>query len=722
LEYIFKGLDGYHKFLLMKRRYFLNVTIGATIFSPLVSSAAAPAAAPIDPPPDLIPTPVGEAGRWFMDEPTRIGWFTLRYSDALKPAAVFVQEVAEANMNLLCLTAGGSFAFYPSAVPFHEWAPGISQSNDFLGKIASEAKARNIRIGARFDFSKQSAKSVEANPGWFFTLADGTHPVDASGRTPPCINGDFFRKQAVLIMKEVVSRYRPALVYLNNFGNNLGGQNLPDPCQCANCRRKFYQKTGKALPRTMTDEVRVFLRHCTYETGLLFFEELMKLSPQTILINADTTPTHGWHSETRMVIAPSRLWLYITSEAVNRQRTSYPASVTCNNVTSYSSNSSRLVLMPAQETRIRLFQAMADGSPPTYVVTGTMQQDDQRDLDAARQVFKWHASNEDIFGNTINPAKILILVQPESAPRGRDIAIQQSLRGIYRILSESHLPVVVSERIETLHQQPGKFDLVIVTPGAPVRDLEKFVKKGGRVLFIGEEPAFAIPDRIQQHNLTRVAYVEVRDPKLFPSLKGLTYLMATSMCPYTVIDIFSKVEVKTMSFIEYPPEPGTTLSFVPPMIENPAEVSQSDMKQTQIPAVLFRDHGAGRLAYLPWDLGALYDRMAIPAHGNLLTDLVDHLLPSGRQLESDAHSSVEMVLAYQDKTRRYFLHLINLSGQTQNNYMDAITMGPIRISIAGKFKAAKARDSNMELPVTNNNGRCEFSLPLLKEYEVIVLE
>jgi hypothetical protein len=707
---------------LMKRRDFLNVTVGAAILSPLVSSATGQPAAPIDPPPGLIPTPVGEAGKWFMNEPTRIGWFTLRYSDALKPAARFVQEVADAKMNLLCLTVGGSFAFYPSAIPFHEWAPGISQSNDFLGKITREARSRNIRLGARFDFSKQSAESVKANPGWFFTLADGTHPIDASGRTPPCINGDFFRKQAVLIMKEVVSRYEPALVYLNNFGNNLGGQNLPDPCQCANCRKKFLQKTGKALPQSMTDEVQIFLRHCTYETGRIFFEELMKLSPSTILINADTTPTHGWHSETRMVIAPSRLWLYITSEAVNRQRTSYPASVTCNNVTSYSSNSSRLVLMPGQETRMRLFQAMAHGSPPTYVATGTMQQDDQRDLTSAKEVFQWHARNEDIFGNTINPAKVLILTKPESAPRGRDIVIQQSLRGIYRILTENHIPLVVSETMETITQQPDRFDLVIVTPGAPVKGLENFVSKGGRVLYIGEEPAFAIPAAVRVHDLTNVSYVEVKDQHLFPSLKGLTYLMATSMCPYTVIDIFSKAEVKTMRFIEYPEEKGTSLSYVPPMIENPAEVSQTDLKHTEIPAVLLRDHGTGRIAYLPWDLGALYDRMAIPSHANLLTDMVDHLLPKGRQLESDAHSSVEMVLAFQQRTGRHLLHLVNLSGQTQNNYMDAIAMGPIRISIIGKFKSAKAREGNTGLPVSYNNGRSEFTLPLLKEYEVIVLE
>ena len=704
----------------MKRRDFLNLTVGATVITPWVASAAGTSGTPIDPPPDLIPTPVGEGGKWFMNEPTRIGWFLLRYSDTKQSAAEFVRQAADAKMNLLCLTVGGSFAFYPSDIPFHEWAPQISKSNDFFGKIVSEAKSKNIRIGARFDFSKQSAEAVKAHPEWFFTLADGTHPIDASGRTPPCINGDFFRNQAVLIVKEVISKYHPALVYLNNFGNNLGGQNLSDPCQCENCKKSFFQKTGKPLPPKMTDEVRVFLKHCTADTGRLFFEAVQQLSPTTVFINADTTPTHGWHSEARMVLAPSHGWLYISSEAVSRQRTSFPGSVTCNNVTSYSSNASRLVLMPAQETRARLFQAMAHGSPPTYVATGTMQQDDQGNLNAARQVFRRHARNQDIFGNTLNPARVLILAKPETSPRGRNLIAQQSLRGIFRILTENHIPIVVSETTDTVTKQPGRFDLVIVTTGAPTDDLENFVQQGGRVLYSGEEPAFAIPARVKQHDLTRVAYIEVRDEKKFPSLAGLKYLMATSMCPYTVIDIFSKTEVPNMSFIEYPEELGASLSFVPPMIENPGEVAQSDLKHTKIPAVLIRDHGAGRIAYLPWDLGALYDRLAIPSHAHLLTDLVDQLLPSGRQLKTNAHSSVEMVL--QEKNGRLFLHLINLSGQTQNNYMDAIPMGPIRISVRGKFKTAKARDINAALKLLYKNDHTEFTLPSLKEYEVIVLE
>lgn len=707
----------------MQRSQFL--TLGATVVASAMvpwkikSYNNVPALEDIDFPIDLTPLPVNKGGRWFMDSPTRIGWFTLRFSDAKKDPISFVKKIEDARINLICLTVGGSFAFYPSEIPFHEWAPGISKNHDFFGQLVQQANARNIRIGARFDFSKQAAKSVEAHPEWFFTKADGTHPVDKSGRTPPCINGDFFRKQAVDIMKEVILKYRPALVYFNNFGNNLGGQGLPDPCQCDNCKKAFLDKTGKSLPKHMTPEVKLFLKESTYETGKLFYDAVQELAPETILINADTNPTQGWHSEGRMMIAPSPVWLYTTSEAVNRQRTSFPESVTCNNITSYSSNASRLVLMPAQETRLRLHQAIAHGSPPTYVATGTLDQDDVRDVQAAISVFKWHAKNEDLFGNTVNPARVLILTQPEVAPRGRNIITQQALKGIYRILAEHHIPVVVSEMTSIL--ESGSFDAVIITPGALHNGLEKYVKQGGNVIHIGEEPQFGIPEPIRTHTLTDVAYVEVRDRFKFPSLEGIKYLLATSPCPYTVYDIFSKTEVKNMEFIEYPEQNNPSLTFVPPMIENPAEVSQSDLKKTNIPALLTSTYGKGNISYLPWNLGALYDRLAIPSHAQLLTDLLDQVLPNGRQIITDAHSSIEMVLSYKKDTNKTILHLINTSGQTQNNYMDAVKMKPFRISMLGKFNRAEARVLNKDLNTEVKDNRTEIYIPEMDEHEVIVL-
>ena len=176
-----------------------------------------------------------------------------------------------------------------------------------------------------------------------------------------------------------------------------------------------------------------------------------------------------------------------------------------------------------------------------------------------------------------------------------------------------------------------------------------------------------------------------------------------------------------MVFNEHPPETDAPLTFVPPMIENPAEVSQSDLQHTHIPAIISRQFGKGKITYLPWDLGALYNRLALPAHAQLLTDIIDKLLPSGRQITTSAHSSVEMVMCRKEGMPAQLLHLINLSGQANNAYKEAIPMRDIAISVKGKFTAAASRKGNLKLPIEHKDDYSSFVLPVLNDYDVIVI-
>ena len=57
--------------------------------------------------------------------------------------------------------------------------------------------------------------------------------------------------------------------------------------------------------------------------------------------------------------------------------------------------------------------------------------------------------------------------------------------------------------------------------------------------------------------------------------------------------------------------------------------------------------GKGRVAWIPWDAAGLYYRHSLPAHAGLMANLVDHLLPGGRQLVTNAHPLVEMSLMKQ---------------------------------------------------------------------------
>ena len=57
-----------------------------------------------------------------------------------------------------------------------------------------------------------------------------------------------------------------------------------------------------------------------------------------------------------------------------------------------------------------------------------------------------------------------------------------------------------------------------------------------------------------------------------------------------------------------------------------------------------------------WDVGGLDYRLSSLSHAGLVTDLIDHLLPNGRQLKSNAHPLIEMTLMNQPKHDPTIVH------------------------------------------------------------------
>jgi hypothetical protein len=50
---------------------------------------------------------------------------------------------------------------------------------------------------------------------------------------------------------------------------------------------------------------------------------------------------------------------------------------------------------------------------------------------------------------------------------------------------------------------------------------------------------------------------------------------------------------------------------------------------------------------MPWNLGTLYYLHSPEAHAGLMRDVIDRLLPAGRQLKSNAHPLVEITFMKQ---------------------------------------------------------------------------
>jgi hypothetical protein len=149
----------------------------------------------------------------------------------------------------------------------------------------------------------------------------------------------------------------------------------------------------------------------------------------------------------------------------------------------------------------------------------------------------------------------------------------------------------------------------------------------------------------------------------------------------------------------------------------PPEKVHVDMRDTTTPAIVTRSLGQGTVAWLPWELGALYYRLSLPAHAGLFRDCLARLYTE-RQLTTNAHPLVEVTLM--EQAGRTQLHLINLSGHSETAYFAPIPMREIRVDLRGAFHNARAVRHPMDLKIRSHGGYSEIILPELLDYELVV--
>lgn len=658
-------------------------------------------------------------GRWWMDEPVRFLQTNISEKDSTLDPASLVEQVADFPANTFLFNMGGIVAQYPTKVPFHYASPHLPAGRDLFGDIVTLAHARGIRVVGRFDLSKTQKAVFDAHPEWFFERVDG-EPAVYNGLYSACINGGYYREHALKILGEALDRYEVDGLFFNMFGNpssDYSGKPM-GPCHCAACQDRFHARFGRPLPTTTDDpDYAVFMADSAREVAKTIGDLIHQKRPGAAFLTYISTHTDGIMSESNTSMTRALpLWPYSASDNVNRARNSEPDKMAINLAMSFVDYPWRYVTVPPAEMRLRLYQNMAHGGPPAMAVVGTMDQEDRSALAATRPIYQWHAAHEDLYVGQQSAARVLLL-------RG---SRQASYRGFFRLLSEQHIPFVVSDNLRWL-DDAGRgggsdgggrtFDLVIAPDGVPA-DVERYVRAGGRLLVAGVTPPpapFHAGTVVAKRTQTQGAWrIHDRDRELLPSLKDTNLLFLDG----------EYVELKPAAADERP-----LLTLIPPAMFGPPEKVWVDKVETTVPGLIVASHGerGGRVAYVPWDVGGLYYRHSSQGHAGLMTDLIDHLLPRGRQLTSSAHPLVEITVMRQPAKGRTLVHLVNLSGHSDTAYFDPLPMRDISIDLASiglgaGLAPARAMVAEQRLPVTRTGDRGRFLLPTLGAYEVVVLD
>jgi hypothetical protein len=589
---------------------------------------------------------------------------------------------------------GGIVAQYPTRVEFHYASPHLPPGRDLFGEALKEAHARGIRVIGRFDLSKTQKAVFDAHPEWFFKRTNG-EPAIYNGLYSACINGGYYREHAPRILTEALERYEVDGLFFNMFGNpstDYSG-NPMGPCQCDACKVRFQARYGRLLPATRDADYGEFMALSSREVAAMIADLIHRLRPRAAFLTYIQDHTDGIMSESNTAVGRALpLWPYSASDNVNRARNSEPSKMAFNLCMSFVDFPWRFVTVPQGEIQLRLYQNLAHGGPPALAMLGTMDQEDRHALLAAQPVFQWHARHEGLYVGQQSAARVLLL-------RGN----QNSYRGFFRLLSEQHIPFAVSDNLKWLDDPARAFDLVIAPSGAAA-ELDRYVRQGGRLLIAGPiPPVLPVGKVIGARRHTQGSW-RVHDHQLLPSLRNTKLLFLDG------------------EYLELEPLDKPLLTLIPPAMFGPPEKVWVDKVETRIPGLVLKDHGKGRIGYIPWDVGGLYYRHSSQGHGGLMADVIDHLLLQGRQLKTDAHPLVEITVMKQPRQDRTLVHFVNLSGHSDTAYFEPLEMRNITVELDRVFGRATAVGLNQNLRVAGTGRYRSFTLPSLKAYEVVVLE
>jgi hypothetical protein len=631
--------------------------------------------------------------RWWQRQPIRFLQTNLSETDSTVDPLALVAAVAGFGANTFLMNMGGIVAQYPTRVPFHYPSAHLPAGRDLFGEVLREAHARKIRVIGRFDLSKTQRPVFEAHPEWFFRRANGD-PVIYNGLYSACINGGYYREHALAILTEALERYDVDGLFFNMFGNPSTDYSgvATGPCHCEACQTRYRARYGRPVPATADADYRAFMAESSREVAATIAALIHRKRPDAAFLTYIHDHTDGIMSESNTsVTRPLPLWPYSASDNVSRALGSEPGKLAINLAMSFIDYPWRYAHVSQPETALRLYQNLAHGAPPALVVSGPMDQQDRSALVAAKPIFDWHARHEDLYVGQKNAGRVLLLARGNTA----------SYRGFFRLLTEEHIPFVVSENLRWL-EDGSRYDLVIA-PGAPPAELEGYVRQGGRLLVAGTAPP-SLPIGTTAGRRATQGYWRIHDRSRFPSLKDTSLIFIDG------------------EYLEIAPLGRPLLTLIPTAMFGPPEKVWSDKIETTVPGLVFVDHGKGRAAYIPWDVGGLYYRHSSDAHRGLVADVIDHLLPGGRQLRTNAHPLVEMTMMEQPVRRRSLIHLVNGTGHQDTAYFPPVEMRDIRIELARDIRRVHAVALGRTLPLEGGGRRRWFTLPRLHAYEVLVVE
>lgn len=637
------------------------------------------------------------------------------------------------KINALLLNAGGIVAFYPTQIPYHHKTQYLD-GHDLFGDFTKAAKSRGIRVVARLDCNYAWEEAWKAHPEWIERSADGkpvTHN-ESPWLFKTCMYSAYFSEQMPAIIREINSLYDVD----GFFTNGWPGTGRPAPCHCPECRGfgdpnspefrdrhlarvieiwKLWDSTAK---QKKWDSVYVGNLGGSIRAAM----DLKQVASVAGWFNADhqgrTGNTPIWDCALQGRVA----------QCVMKGRT-------ITNVTGSYANSRPLwrhTSKAPEEATMWMAQTTASGMVPWYHWLGGAPKD-LRWCETGRSFMDWIAGHERHFVNRRSIANVAVVFsQRDNAfykpPGGTDAT--EFLQGLYYALLESRYPFDFVHEDDLDPQTLSKYSALLLPNVALLSDqqcrqLEAFVANGGSLLATFETGLYNERGNPRADSgLARL--FEIKKSGVVEGPNGNSYY-ARVLRQHAILRGFEKTSLlpgaEYRVRIQAPGQP--VLGVLPPYPAFPPESVYPHSEPGDEPAIVLRERGNSRLAYIPGDVDRSFWRSGNPDLSRMLRNIVSWLVRDRVPVNVEGDGMLE-VFAWETEPG-FALHVLNYTNPNMlRGWFTAtypVGAQKVRAELPGRVNGDRVEllRAGTTVPLRRDGSVVEFTIPGVRDYEVAVI-
>ncbi|HEY4200700.1 MAG TPA: alpha-amylase family protein [Devosiaceae bacterium] len=677
-------------------------------------------------------------------EPQRIVQTNLRLTDASMDTRQVARDAKKFGATAMFFNVGGIFAWYPSELPLQAINPFLK--DDVLGNMLEACRAENIHFIGRFDLSKGTQKAYDAHPEWFCKTKDG-RPFEYNGTYQASITGGWYHEQGPALMTEVIKKYDLEAAFFNMFGYQRFNYSHEDFgfSHDESAIKAFAEFSGgKSIPDerdTKSPVYREYLKFQDQTSGIIgrkIYDHIKSLRPGIGVANLAGHKDWIRLEANRSIRRAQPEWQYQTGEnarfaqSVGRGEKPYTIGI-CH----FYDFPWRYTAETESFQANRMAQALANGAEPHYYFMGPVEtQEDVKPVQAMRDVNAYHARNEALYTGLKSASRIGLYNSKATDRFGQltipsDVHGQSSVayRGAYRSLVESGLAFdLVSDRIGGADDFPAmlkRYDVMVLPDVTCLSDKEaaafdRYVADGGNLVVTGETGVLnEYGDRRTGNALKSLPIARVREVKRNMFASYLRIGDGEFDFPQTKIIMLDGV------YIDAEPKTGakTMLRVEAPQKFGPPELSFPEVPLTNDPGVIIGAHEKGQVAFVPWSPDKLYQLYSLVEHRQLIAQLVGRFTKPLAKIEKG--SRLELTVRKHNKTGQIVVHLINYSGQSNDNFEDPVVQHDLRLGVRG-VGGAKAKalwgGAVVDVSAADADGYRWVKVPAIAHMEALVFD